>query len=152
MGQRVYKKKTNNKTKADTYTQEDILNAIKNTGGVIRQIAKKLKCSRNLTLSMIENNEVLLKALKDERENISDISEEQIITGISHGDTNLAKWWLSKMAKDRGFGEEAPIVNVTTQTVNNTDAIKQNLDKLSLEEREMYFELCEKMNNDTDSE
>lgn len=116
----------------------------------MRRIASNLNCSRILARSMIENDEVLMSVLQDERDGISDLAEETVIVGISKGDTSLSKWWLSKMAKDRGFGDEPMNVTVQNNAPSKVDVIADNLDKLSEESRIAYFKICEELNNESE--
>lgn len=147
-----YKKKTNAVTKIDSFKKEDVINAIANTGGVISTIAKKLGVARSTCERLIDMWEETKQAYDDEEKSMNDMSKTCILTAIQKGDVTSAKWWLAKKNKAEGFGDEAPVVNVTTSTASTTENIKQNLDKLSPEEREMYFELCEKMNDEGDAE
>lgn len=147
-----YKKKTDKVTKVDKFTKEQVIEAIIGSGGVMTSIANKLGVARSTAMRLIDQWEETKLCLDDEEKSMNDMSKNCILTAIHKGDVASAKWWLAKKNKAEGFGDEAPVVNVTTQTTNNTDTIKANLDKLSPEEREMYFELCEKMNDEEGEE
>jgi len=146
-----YKKKSSKITKIDSYSKEQVIEAIQGSGAVVTTIANKLGCSRSLAERIIDMWEETRQAFIDEEMSMNDMCKNTLLQAIHKGDVASSKWWLSKKNKAEGFGDEAPVVNVTTQTANNTETIKSNLDKLTPEEREIYLELCDKI-NDTDSE
>lgn len=53
----------------------------------------------------------------DETELVKDLAESTLITSIKQGDTISAKWYLSKKAKDRGYGDEL----ITKQIGSDTE-------------------------------
>lgn len=147
-----YKKKTDAVTKIDTFSKEQVLKAIEGSGAVVTTIANKLSIHRSTALRLIDMWEETKQAFYDEEHAMNDMAKNCILNAIHKGDVATAKWWSSKKNKAEGFGDEPPVVNVTNVPAQqNTETIKHNLDKLSPEERDMYLELCEKM-NDTDSE
>lgn len=129
------------------YSETKILKAIKDSGGIITVIQKRLGCVSWLCAKQnIEKFESTRQAYLDEKEKILDIAESSLVKSIQEGNTQDGKWYLSKKGKERGYADEVPIVNVNNVTSQNTDVIKQNLDKLTPEERDLYLELCEKIN------
>lgn len=140
---KLYKKKTEHVTKIDSYTVEQVLDAIKNSGGIILTISKKLKCSRRTVERLIDMHEETKTAYEDEKNSLIDEAKITIKKAIKDGDTSSAKWYLSKKAKDEGFGDE-PIVTVNNQSVASDTTIKSMLDKMTQEEKDFYFSMCEK--------
>lgn len=146
-----YKKKTNAITKVDSFTKEQVLDAIKGSGAVVSTIARKLGVFRSTAERIIDMYEETKIAFQDEEKAMNDLAKTTILQSIKNGDVASAKWWSAKKNKAEGFGDEP--MNVTVQNTvksSNEDEIKHNLDKLSLEERDLYFELCEKMNSSTE--
>ena len=81
----------------------------------------------------------------------------EAIMSIAMDKTNNANVRLTAFntALDRAYGKPLQEVDMNaTTTVHNDRAgeIKANLDKLSPEEREMYIELCEKINEEESEE
>ena len=129
------------------FTEKKILEARKDSGGLVSVIQKKLGCDSWICAkNNIDRFESTKEAYLSEKERILDVAESSLIKSIQEGNTQDGKWYLSKKGKERGYADEAPVVNVTTQNVQNTENIKQNLDKLTPEERDIYLELCEKIN------
>jgi len=135
------------------FKEKEVLEAIKNSGGIVSTIQKKLGCDSWSTANkFILKWESTKQAFDDEQEKIIDIAEGALIKSIQEGNTQDGKWYLSKKGKHRGYADEGTVVNVTNEiSKTNEKEIKHNLDKLTPEERDLYFELCGKM-NDTDSE
>lgn len=147
-----YKKKTDKVTKIDTFTKEDVLSAIDGTGAVVSAIARKLGVARSTAQRLIDMWDETKQAFDDEEKTMNDLCKTTILYAIKNGDTASSKWWLSKKNKAEGFGDEPMNVTVQNVATQSTEQIKQSLDKLTPEERDMYLELCEKMNTEQDDE
>ncbi len=88
-----------------TYTQADILDAIKGSGSIVSTVAKRLKCEWITAKRYIEKWESTKQAFSDESETILDLAESTLYTAIKAGDVQAAKWVLSTKGKTRGFTE-----------------------------------------------
>lgn len=86
-------------------TEKRLINAIKNTGGIVSAIAKKLDVTWHAARKAIDANPVALQAWHDEREGILDLAESALVKSIQQGDTQDAKWLLSRLGKHRGYAE-----------------------------------------------
>ena len=91
------------------YKEEDIIEAIKGTGGIISTIAKKLNCSWTAADKYTSNWESTKKCLEDERETVLDLAESAVIREIQNGDIQAAKYMLSTKGKRRGYTEKQEI-------------------------------------------
>lgn len=146
-----YKKKTNKVTKIDSFTKEDVIQAIKGSGGVMTTIANKLGVARSTAERLIDMFEETKLAFDDEEKSMNDMAKNCILSAIQKGDVASGKWWLSKKNKAEGFGDEPMNVTVQNNAPSQIDIIGENLDKLSEESRNAYFKICEELNV-TDSE
>ena len=112
------------------YTQEQILQAIKGSGAIITTIASRLDCAWSTAQSYVLKWETTRRAMGDETELVKDLAESTLITSIKQGDTTSAKWYLSKKAKDRGYGDELtaqqtnPAAEDTELTINIIDGVQ----------------------------
>ncbi len=95
--------------KAANFTKEQILTAIKNSYGIVSNVAKKLKCDWNTARKYIDKYECTKKAFDDESEIILDIAENQLANKIKEGDTQMIKYMLATKGKVRGFVEKQEI-------------------------------------------
>jgi len=86
------------------YTTKQFIDAIKNSGGIISAIAQAVGCDWHTAKKYIVTYPSVTVAYQDECEKVSDICESEIIKSIKVGNTQDAKWYLSK--KRRGqFGD-----------------------------------------------
>lgn len=100
------------------YTQKQVLESIKDTGGIISTIANRMGCAWSTAQIYINRWESTRTALKDESNKIADFAEGKVIEAIKSGDVNTAKWYLTKKAKDRGYGD---IDTAPPQNTENED-------------------------------
>lgn len=99
---RIHKK--SNKTKE--YTKEEILAAINGSHNIISQVAKKLDCSWDTAKKYINKWQLTKDAFYSEQEIMIDFAEGKMYEAINKGDPGMIKWFLSKKAKHRGYGDE----------------------------------------------
>lgn len=95
---------------------ENILDAIKGSGGVVLTIADALGVDWHTAKRAIEENEEAKAAFEAEENKVVDLAESVLLTNIQmaakqqnkgyFADTSDAKWYLSKKGKKRGYGEK----------------------------------------------
>ena len=88
-----------------------IIAAIKDTGGIMSTIASRLRVEWHTAQSWINADEVTKQAYDDESERVLDVAEGTIIKSIQAGDTQDAKWLLSRKGKRRGYGDSTDITS-----------------------------------------
>ena len=88
------------------YTEKKVLAAIKGSGGIITTISNRLGSDWHTAKKLTQKWQSTRDAYKDERETILDMSESAILKSIKEGNTQDAKWLLSSLGADRGFGKE----------------------------------------------
>lgn len=87
------------------FDKDTVLEAIKDSGGIMSTIAQRLHCNWNTAKKYTEKWEETQQAMKDEKETILDVCESTLINKIKDGDEQSAKWYLSKIGKLRGYGD-----------------------------------------------
>ena len=90
-------------------TDNAILEAIKDSGGIMSTIARKLGVTWHTADSWIRESGELMEALMDEKETRLDMAEATLLKKIKEGDEQSAKWYLSKIGKLRGYGDSVAI-------------------------------------------
>ena len=106
----------------DKFTAEQVIEAIKGTGGIKTTIASKLGCDRMTVDRYIRHFVTVAAAYKAERESILDLSEGVVMMNIQlaakiqrdekqMADTSDAKWVLARLGRDRGFGDRTDLGN-----------------------------------------
>lgn len=87
------------------YTEKKVLAAIKGSGGIITTISNRLGSDWHTAKKLTQKWQSTRDAYKDERETILDMSESAVLKSIKEGNTQDAKWLLSSLGADRGFGK-----------------------------------------------
>jgi len=107
-----------------------ILDAIKGSGGVISYIAKKLNVGWHTAQRLINRNETIQMAYKDEIETVLDMCESALYSAIKEGDTGSAKWYLTQRAKHRGYGDKLELTGeMNTNVTINIIGVDSERDK-----------------------
>lgn len=100
------------------YTAKVFIDAIPGTGGIISAIARKVGCDWETARSWINKYPTVKIAYDNECETMLDLAESTVLKNIRAGDTQDAKWYLSKKGKQRGYGDQS------TLEVNGGEPIK----------------------------
>lgn len=98
-------------------TREILLEAIKDSRGVIATVAKRLDVNWQTAKKYANKWEETREALNDEVQTFNDTCEEAIYNSVKDGNTHDAKWVLAHKAKDRGWGDVMEVHGDLTYTV-----------------------------------
>jgi len=125
-------------------TDEEVINALYETGGNVKQTTKALGLKDVTSLRLrINADPILKKALVEAREQLKDDAENVISKTIRGRNKqqaiDAAKWYLPRQAKDRGYGDVVHNVNLNA----NLNA-EYDWSSMPLEERK---QLLEKINS-----
>lgn len=99
------------------YSKEQVLEAIKGSHQNMSKISRNLDCDWRTAERYANLWECTKKALADEGEKILDIAEMVIEKSIIEGNTQDAKWLLSKKGKKRGYGDKLEVETSGNQTI-----------------------------------
>jgi hypothetical protein len=91
-------------------TLQKIINAIPDSGGIIKRIAERLDCSYTHVCEQIKKHPEAVDALAVERERVGDIAEETVLDmmrqRIDMGEAaRTSRWYLERRHPDRGYVE-----------------------------------------------
>ncbi len=109
---------------AKKVTQEQVLEAIKGTQGLISKIQKKLEAATGETWSWetveryVHKWESCEEAVKAEKEAMLDLAENNIFKALTQNDLATSKWYLRMKGKERGYIETQEIHNVNADPLN----------------------------------
>lgn len=104
-----------------------MLEAIQGSQGLVSKIQRKLeailgeKISWDTTEKWIHKWEEAETAVKNEKEAMLDIAENNIFRDMVNGDTATSKWYLRMKGKERGY-EDTPVIKL-----DNEDPLNINL-------------------------
>ena len=82
-----------------TFTTGQFIQAIDGSGGIISTIAAKVGCSWATAQKWIKEYPTVVQAYEDECQRINDMAQSVLMKSIKDGNTQDAKWWLSKKRK-----------------------------------------------------
>jgi len=102
------------------YTVADFEPHIPGSGGIISTIAKRVGCDWTTAKRFIQESPTLQRLYDNEQESVLDLAESELMKSIQAGNTQDAKWLLSKKGKQRGFGDESK----QDITIRNLDVTK----------------------------
>lgn len=109
---------------AKKITQEQMLEAIKGSQGLVSKIQRKLEAATSETWSWETVERYLHKwesceqAVKAEKEAMLDLAENNVFKELVSGDIGTSKWYLRMKGKDRGYIETQEIHNVNADPLN----------------------------------
>lgn len=87
------------------YTEEQLLEAIKNSAGIMSTIADRLNCNWHTAKKKIDENEIVKVAYESECERVLDLAESKMIGMVEKEDGQMIRYLLSTKGKKRGFSE-----------------------------------------------
>lgn len=104
----------------DSVTQQELMDAIPGSCGLLINIEKKLKCTRSAVRNLVENDPAIQQALADEEEHTKDNIVMATIQAAMNGDAKAREFYLKTQARDRGYGDkpvqqkkdDAPLVSI----------------------------------------
>lgn len=111
------------------YTAAQFITAISGSGGIVTTIAARVGCTWNTAKKYIDTDPTVAQAYADEREKVLDRCESVLITSINDGNTQDAKWLLTKMGKHRGFGDAVDVTGNVTIIKGYTKVSPDDWDK-----------------------
>lgn len=88
------------------YTKEQVLDAIKGCDTIITTVSKRLGCNWETARNYINKWKETKRAYEDEKQKSIDMAESKLFENIKKNDTPSIKYFLSKKAKDRGYGDD----------------------------------------------
>lgn len=110
-------------TKTDQFTAKQFIDAIPGTGGIVSAIAARVGCTWHTAKKYIDEYPTVKAAYDAECESVSDLAESVIIQSIKGGDTQDAKWWLSRIRRGK-FAERQEVTGADGEPVQTTILIK----------------------------
>ena len=94
--------------KKKIYKKADILEAIKDSGGIITTVALALDCDWHTAKANIERYEETREAFEGESETGLDLVEGKAYAQARNGDGAMIRFILATKGRKRGYGEPLP--------------------------------------------
>ena len=109
---------------AHKITKEQMLEAIHGSQGLVTKIQRKLeailgeKISWDTTEKWIHKWQEAETAVRNEKESMLDLAENNVFKELVSGDIATSKWFLKMKGKERGYIETQEIHNVNADPLN----------------------------------
>ena len=87
------------------YTQEEIIAALQESGGMISAASRALGCTPKTIYNYARDNEEIQAALDYHREVILDLAEQKVTAAVKKGDPWAVKLVLTTLGIKRGYGQ-----------------------------------------------
>ena len=122
------------------YKQEEILEAIKKSGGFLTKAAEQLGCTYHTVWNYLKKYKSLQKALEEIKEKQLDFAESKLIGEINASNLTAIIFYLKCKGKDRGYIERHEITGkdggpITQKQVPVLDLSSLSDDELALAEK-----------------
>lgn len=86
------------------YTVEQVLEAIKDTGGIKTEVCQRLNCGRRTIYLYIDRYPEIKEAFEEEEEKVLDMAESSLFAMIQNGDLTAIFYYLNNKGRRRGYG------------------------------------------------
>ena len=96
-------------TKPLMFTPEEVVIAIKDSGGFVTEIARRLGCSRSTVYRYKKNFTEVATAIFEEKEHLLDVAESALLKQIKLGNTTMIIFYLKTQGYGRGYGDRTKL-------------------------------------------
>ena len=100
--------------------KKKFVEAVKGTGGIITNIAKRLNCSRLTLYKWLKkpNNKYAYAIIKDEEERMIDLAENSLYEQVKNNEQWATKYLLATKGKSRGYVEKQEVEHSGLDNIN----------------------------------
>lgn len=126
----------------ERYTTQQMINAIRQTRGLVTVAARMLGCDPNTVRNYIRRHPTVAQALEEERERMTDLAELALFNRIQAQDAWAVCFYLKTQGKGRGYVERQEITGKEGEAIETRST--PDLSKLTPEERELLIQLYDK--------
>jgi len=119
------KQKPKSRKEVGRFNEEDVLIAIKGCRTIVSTVAKRLHCDWTTAYKYINRWDSTKQAYNDEKQISLDLAESALFQNVDNGDVGAIKYFLTKKAKERGYGDEE---NGTEDNENTNDNVFRIVD------------------------
>lgn len=99
-------------SKKQRYTVDEVIAAIRGSRGIMTHVAGTLGCSWLTVYNYVRRYTKVQEALREEREQLFDVAECNLIRAIDAGDLKMSRFILQTLGKKRGWYERGEHVLV----------------------------------------
>jgi hypothetical protein len=125
------------------YSQARTLAAIKDSGGIKKNICAKLGIARPTFDEWLAKYPEIARAFVEEKEKLKDLAEERLIEQIQMGNLGAIIWYQKTQCRDRGYVERQEVSGPNGGPIQ-TQELAPDLTALSDDELELWERLLRK--------
>ena len=96
-----------------------MIDAIEGSQGFITTVAGRIGCPRDTVYRYIKKYPTVAQAIQDERDKMKDFAEGQLFKNIKDGKETSLIFYLKTQAKDRGYIESNPNINIDLERLSD---------------------------------
>ena len=96
-------------SKTEMFTTDEMVTAIKGSGGFVTEIARRLRCSRSTVYRYKEKYENIASAIFEEKEHLLDTAESALLKQITNGHITAIIFYLKTQGYKRGYGDRTKL-------------------------------------------
>lgn len=93
----------------EKYNPENIIKLIEKHKGNLSAVARAMRCARKTVHNYVNEHPEVADALKDAREEMTDIAESKLLLAIKRGDAWAVCFYLKTQGKSRGYIEKSQV-------------------------------------------
>jgi len=97
------------KVSGQRYTEEQFLEAIKESGGSISEVCRRVGCHYQTARAWL-NKPGISEFFEDEMNRIHDMAQNNLVSDIEDGSIKTSMWWLSRQRRAE-FGDGVDITS-----------------------------------------
>lgn len=91
------------------FTEEQVVDAVKGSGGFVTEIARRLGCTRSTIYRYKANFEAVAEAIFEEKEHLLDTAESALLKQVNSGNITAIIFYLKTQGYGRGFGDRSKL-------------------------------------------
>lgn len=102
-------------------TDKQIMDALRECKGMVYVAAASIPCSPKTIKARLASKPELAEILREESEAMKDTAEMSLFDAVIAGDPWAVQYYLTRKAKDRGYGDRQETVNLNVNWDDLTD-------------------------------
>jgi hypothetical protein len=104
-------------TKSRQFTSEEIIQALKNTNGLVSLAARELGASTQMIYTRMRKVEAVRLAVDEARESMIDLAELKLRQAVMNGEPYAVSLVLKTIGKNRGYVERQEVTGADNEPV-----------------------------------
>lgn len=89
------------------FTEDEVVKAVKGSGGFVTEIARRLGCHRATIYAYKKRYPSIAEAIFEEKENLLDTAESALLSQIGSGNLTAIIFYLKTQGYGRGYGSRS---------------------------------------------